>query len=173
MNTPATPRPMHVEDFYFSGTPEIPNNLLLPLVVYRQAVSGGDLAAEFEKIFARNHWPPAWRYGIYPFAHYHSTAHEAIGVYRGRARVHFGHTAGITLDLQAGDAVVIPAGTGHQCLEASPDFHAVGAYPEGQTPDLLRADAREAPAARERIDQVPLPDCDPIAGRNGPLAHLW
>jgi uncharacterized protein YjlB len=164
---------LHVEDFYLSGTPEIPNNLLLPLVVYRQAVSADDLAAEFEKLFASHQWEPAWRYGIYPYAHYHSTAHEVIGVYRGHARVLFGHTDGVTLELEAGDAVAIPAGTGHQCLEASPDFHAVGAYPVGQEPDLLRANAKEALAARARIDAVPLPDADPVAGPDGPLTELW
>jgi uncharacterized protein YjlB len=164
---------MHVEDYYLSGTPEVPNNLLLPLLVYRQAVAATDLAAEFERIFASHDWPPAWRYGIYPYAHYHSTAHEVIGVYRGRSRVLFGHTGGVTLELQPGDAVAIPAGTGHQCLESTPDFHAVGAYPAGQEPDLLRANAAEALQARARIDRVPLPERDPLFGTEGPLTELW
>jgi uncharacterized protein YjlB len=164
---------MRVEDYYLSSTPEIPNNLLLPLVVYRQVISSSDLAEEFEKVFASNGWEPAWRYGIYPFAHYHSTAHEVIGAYRGHATVLFGHTGGVTLELRAGDAVAIPAGTGHQCLESSPDFHAVGAYPEGQEPDIMHADAATIQDARIRIDQVPLPESDPIFGADGPLPELW
>lgn len=164
---------MHVEDYYMSGTPEIPNNFLLPLVVYRKAASAKDLASEFEKIFSSNGWEPAWRYGIYPFAHYHSTAHEVIGVYRGHASVLFGHTDGITLKLAAGDVVVIPAGTGHQCLESSADFHAVGAYPAGQEPDMMRADAGAIADARVRIDEVPMPETDPVLGSDGPLRELW
>jgi uncharacterized protein YjlB len=164
---------MHVEDYYLSGTQEIPNNLLLPLIVYRDAIQGENLAEELERIFSSNGWDPAWRYGIYPFAHYHSTAHEVIGVYRGHARVLFGHTGGIPLDLQAGDIVVIPAGTGHECLESSEDFHAVGAYPAGQEPDMIRADPTKIEEALERIDQVPLPEADPVCGADGPLTELW
>lgn len=164
---------MQVEDYYLSGTPEIPNNLLLPLVVYRDALQAEDLASEVERIFASNGWPPAWRYGIYPFAHYHSTAHEVIGAYRGSAHVLFGHTGGVVLELKAGDVVTIPAGTGHQCLESSPDFHAVGAYPAGQEPDMIRANSSDIKEARERIDQVPLPETDPIFGADGPLTELW
>jgi len=164
---------MRVEDYYLSSTPEIPNNLLLPLIVYREALQAEDLAKEFECVFASHDWPPAWRYGIYPFAHYHSTAHEVIGAYRGSARVLFGHTGGVILELKAGDAVATPAGTGHQCLESSPDFHAVGAYPAGQEPDMIRANAANIKASMERIDQVPLPQNDPILGLDGPLIELW
>ena len=31
-----------------------------------------------------------WRNGIYPYVHYHSMIHEALGVARGRAKVRFG-----------------------------------------------------------------------------------
>lgn len=164
----------HAEDFYLGETPEVPNNPLLPLIVYREAVGGSsDLAAELEKIFASNGWVPAWRYGIHPFPHYHSTAHEVIGVYRGRATVRFGHTSEVEIELRPGDVVVLPAGTGHECLSATPDFHAVGAYPEGQEPDLIRADSSHAAEAAEQIDRVPLPAADPVFGERGPLTDLW
>lgn len=164
----------HIEDYYLSETAEIPNNILLPLLVYRKALhSDGDLASEFERVFASNGWEPAWRYGIYTYAHYHSNAHEVIGVYRGSATVLFGHTGGIKIELRAGDVVILPAGTGHQCLESSPDFHAVGAYPAGQEPDLLKPDAKLAIQMADRIDDVPLPSADPVFGERGPLTELW
>lgn len=171
--TPARASAPAVVDYYLAETPEVPNNPLLPLLVYRRVFRALDLARRFEETFDRHGWPPAWRYGIFPYPHYHSTAHEVIGVYCGNARVRFGHTGGIDLTLEAGDAVVLPAGTGHQALEASPDFHAVGAYPLGQTPDLVRAERDKAAAAIPRIDAVPLPRTDPVFGGCGPLHELW
>jgi len=61
----------------------IPNHPRWPLLVYPAAVqlSGADPAAIFEQHFARNRWPAAWRNGVFPFHHYHSDGHEALGVY--------------------------------------------------------------------------------------------
>lgn len=169
---PAFPERL-AEDYYLGESEEIPNNLLLPLLVYRKILPPADLARAFEKTFANNGWRPAWRDGIYPFAHYHSNAHEVIGIFCGSATVLFGHTGGIEINLGPGDAIVLPAGTGHQCLFSSADFQAVGAYPEGSRPDLMRADAAEKPAAKVRIDLVPLPKLDPIFGAKGPVMDLW
>jgi uncharacterized protein YjlB len=114
-----------------------------------------------------------WRDGIYPFHHFHSTAHEALGIVRGRVRVMLGGPGGAELDLVAGDAVVLPAGTGHRNLGASPDLLVIGAYPPGQVPDLRRGAPDELEASRARILAVPLPPTDPLAGADGPLVALW
>lgn len=161
--------------FRFEDAGAIPNNPTLPLVVYKRAIDlrGGDPASIIEALFTRHAWPAAWRWGVYDFPHYHSTAHEVLGVYRGSASVRFGHTTGATLVLEPGDAVVIPAGVGHQNLGSSRDFHVVGAYPDGQKPDLLRGAAGERPAADEAIASVPLPADDPVFGRIGPLFKHW
>ena len=99
--------------FLFAATPTIPNHPRLPLVVYRKvfiARPDDDLAKQMEERFAQHGWPPAWRWGVYDFPHYHSTAHELLGVFQGRAKLQLGHTAGTTLDVSAGDVIVIPAG---------------------------------------------------------------
>lgn len=164
-----------LEDFLLRDAGSVPNNWLLPLVIYREALASpeGKMAAEFERIFARHGWPPAWRFGIFEFVHYHSSAHEAIGVSAGRARVRFGHTGGVEIWLEAGDVAVIPAGVGHQALESSDDFLAVGAYPAGQQPDMMRGRRGERPQADRLIDNVPLPPSDPVFGKDGPLMALW
>ncbi len=163
-----------IEDFLLADAGEIPNNPLLPLLIYRRAVNRGDkLAEKFEEIFSANGWRPAWRYVIYDYDHYHSTAHEVIGVFQGKARVRFGSTEGVETWVSAGDVVVIPAGVGHMALEQSSDFQAVGAYPVGQEPDIIHANIAARAAAQNRIDKVPLPERDPVYGLGGPIEDLW
>lgn len=164
-----------IEDYLLGEAGAIPNNPLLPLLIYRQAVEAHPekLAGEFEEIFASNGWEPTWRHVIYDYDHYHSTAHEVIGVFQGRAKVRFGSTSGVEAWVEAGDVVVIPAGVGHMSLEQSDDFQAVGAYPTGQKPDILHANAAERAAAEKRIDKVPLPELDPVYGADGAMEDLW
>ena len=168
------PQTIRLEELRFGDDGEVPNNPLLPLLVYRGAIATGrDAAPACADLFARNGWPGAWTNGIYAHHHYHSTAHEVLGIAAGSARVRFGGEAGHTASVAAGDVVVIPAGVAHKCEAASPDLLVVGAYPRGQNPDLVKAGA----AARERvlaaIAAVPLPASDPVLGAEGPLVERW
>ena len=150
----------------------IPNSRL-PLLVYRGALAADAVAATFEQLFAACGWTGSWRDGIYPFHHYHSTGHEVLGVYQGKATVCFGGEGGVTLEVSAGDVVVIPAGVGHKRLASSRDLGVVGAYPGGRAVDLCRGRPGERPGADAAIAQVTLPDSDPVHGANGPLRGLW
>ena len=47
------------------------------------------------------------------------------------ARVRLGGDGGVVLDVKAGDALLLPAGVGHQNLGASADLLVIGAYPKG------------------------------------------
>jgi uncharacterized protein YjlB len=159
----------------FADDGSIPNNPALPFLVYPGALKlpGDDPAATCEAVFAANDWGGCWRDGIYPFAHYHSTAHEVLGICRGEARVRFGGHTGIELTVRTGDVVVIPAGVGHQNLGAGPDLLVVGAYPRGQRFDLCRGRPEERPQALANIARVPLPVADPVYGVDGPLVEHW
>ncbi len=153
----------------------IPNNAKLPLLVYRQAVDlpEEDPAAVFEALFTANGWPAAWRDGIHPFHHYHSTAHEALGVFSGRATACFGGEHGARMTVSAGDVIIIPAGVGHKGIEATRDLGIVGAYPTGTSPDLLRGLTGERPASLVAIARVATPRSDPVYGAEGPLCEHW
>ena len=174
-----------------------PNNAVLPLIVYRAAVDvGGDEPeAAVERHFGANGWGDGFRGDTFPFHHYHSAAHEVVGCARGGARLQFGGPQGPVVDMQAGDAVLIPAGVVHCRLDDAPGYVSVGAYPPGQQPDLCvlsgpdadvsraRSDTEgldlkivgdtEMPAIRASIAGTPLPETDPLAGTRGPVADLW
>jgi uncharacterized protein YjlB len=151
----------------------VPNNVRLPVLLYRAGLSPYeyDLAARFEAAFTRHGWPPRWRDGIYDFHHFHSTAHEALGVAQGEARVELGGPGGREVYLQRGDVLVLPAGTGHCCVAASEDLMVVGAYPAGQDWDICRGPL--SPDALEAMLALPFPASDPIGGAQGPLTRLW
>jgi uncharacterized protein YjlB len=167
--------PLKTDTYVFQDDGIVPNNCL-PLIVRQGAVTpdASDPASAFERTFAKNGWTNSWRNGIYDYQHYHSTAHEALGVAIGSATVQFGGENGETIGLTAGDVVVIPAGVAHARISQSADLLVVGAYADGRDWDLLRdTDSGAIAAARQRIAQVPLPEADPVDGGDGPLMKLW
>jgi uncharacterized protein YjlB len=160
----------------FADDGRIPNNAALPLVLYRGGISlagSPDPEDVIEKTFAANNWGDMWRNGIYPYAHYHSMIHEAMGVARGRATVRFGGEKGQEIEIAPGDVVILPAGTGHQCLTQTPTLVVIGAYPKNGTYNLCRASKAEHAKAVVTIPKVPPPAADPVFGPKGPLIALW
>ena len=163
-----------IEEHWFDDDGVVPNNSRLPLVVYRGVLeSGPGAAASCETLFAGNGWSGGWRGGVYPYHHYHSTAHEVLGIVAGSAKVRLGGDSGTVVDLHAGDVVVIPAGVAHKNEGASPDLLVVGAYPRGQSPDMCSPGAGDHARASRQIAAVPLPAGDPVYGKSGPLLERW
>lgn len=149
----------------------MPNNLRLPLLVYRQVLDlAGDAAGSCERLFAGHGWCGAWRNGIFGYDHFHVSAHEVLGIVRGRVRVRFGGDGAVEAEVAAGDVVVIPAGVSHRNLGASRDLLVIGAYPGGGYPDTS---TEAGPDAAGRVSRVPVPDQDPVYGRTGPLVRQW
>jgi len=156
---------MHIERLLLAPRDWVPNNPTIPVRVYRGLrLADGSVpdAIAFEAMFDAHGWPPDWRGGVYDHHHYHSSAHEVLGVYAGSARLLLGGPGGQVVRVEAGDALMLPAGTGHCRLEADETFRVVGAYPSGQDWDVLR----EAPdaATRARILRLPAPPRDPVDG---------
>ena len=161
---------MRIETFHLAGNGRVPNNPRLPVTLYREAVDarGAETAGRFERLFTDHAWPPDWRGGIYDDHHYHSTAHEVLGVFAGHATLELGGEGGRRVDVSPGDAILLPAGTGHRCIRASKDFAVVGAYPRRQDWDICRKPADAG--VRQRIETLPDPAQDPVTGHRGGLS---
>lgn len=162
-----------VETLHFADDGETPNNPHLPVILYRD-LPEGLWQARAEARLAENGWGGAWRNGIFARHHYHSNAHEVLIVVGACAEVILGGRAGKRLVIGAGEAMLLPAGTGHCLLEADRGFAVVGAYPHGQEDyDLIWSDPAEHARALARIARVPLPAADPLFGPDGPVMQLW
>jgi uncharacterized protein YjlB len=166
--------PPEPETYRFQDDGTIPNSRL-PALLYRRALDPRqrDLAGVFERLFDGHGWRGAWRNGIYPFHHFHSTTHEVLGCARGRARVRLGGENGATVTIAAGDVVVIPAGVGHKHEASTPDFQVVGAYPDGRDWDVCRGEPGKRDRVRANLACVPMPATDPVHGHGGPLLAKW
>jgi uncharacterized protein YjlB len=145
--------PLGTHVFVFDDDGLIPNSTL-PLVIRQGAITpdADDPPKSFEGVFAKNGWTNSWRDGVFDYHHYHSNAHEVLGVVTGSATIRFGGENGETFGVSGGDVVIIPAGVAH---------------------DIMTGDPGQIAAARQRIAAVPAPGGDPVDGANGPLTKLW
>jgi uncharacterized protein YjlB len=148
-------------------------NSELPVLVYRGAVAQPVTAEAVKAVFARNDWPPQWVDTIFTYHHFHSTAHETLGVASGWAKLTLGGPGGRVVEIEAGDVIVIPAGVAHKLEESGGDFAVVGAYPPGQDWDILKGEEGEWDMAMQNLARVPLPRTDPLEGAGGNLPNVW
>jgi uncharacterized protein YjlB len=160
------------ETYFFEDDGGIPNSPL-PVLVYHEVAGASRGPAACEELFASNGWLGAWRDGIFSYHHFHSTAHEVLGIVAGTARVILGGPGGLQFEVGVGDVLVLPAGTGHCNQGASGDLLVVGAYPDGMAWDIRRGDPSEHDEVLDNIRAVPLPGDDPVGGPEGRLVELW
>lgn len=160
-----------VKPVFLEPHSNIPNNQALPLLVYAQVFQEQeDLASKFKEAFASNNWQGAWVNGVFDYHHYHSKAHEVLGVAAGTAILILGGPGAEEIVVQAGDMLVLPAGTGHCLKSASPNFKVVGAYPAGQENYDICTEKDNPEEKRRTIATLALPTSDPVGG---PLLQHW
>jgi uncharacterized protein YjlB len=160
---------------YFDDDGVTPNHPKWPVLLYRNVIhlpKRFDNGTVFDALFTNNGWGRSWRASIYNFLHYHSQIHEVLGIARGHADIQFGGVKGKNIRIKAGDVVVLPAGTGHQRMKASPNFMVVGAYPPDGKYDEC-TDTRDRQKVKGAISKTKKPATDPVFGENGPLRSIW
>lgn len=151
-----------MQKFHFQDDGTYPNNKL-PVLYYEKAFDHTDTIRE---TFHTNRWRNSWVNGIFPYHHYHSTAHEVLGVLSGHATVQLGGPDGEQLNVSRGDVIVLPAGTAHKRIQQSNDFQVLGAYPDGMSFDMKTDKSGEYSQALQQIPNVPIPKLDPVTGNS-------
>jgi uncharacterized protein YjlB len=151
-----------------------PNNSL-PILLYPKVLHLPRLfpALAVRKLFQKNNWGNNWKQGIYTYHHYHSITHEVLGVCKGEALLLLGGEQGVTLFVEEGDVLIIPAGVAHMNLGEEKDVICVGGYPDGKDYDMNYGKKSERPATDENIASVTLPLTDPVFGKKDGLLKLW
>lgn len=129
----APPQP---ETYYINqSTPTVPNSAL-PVLIYRSCLPFSSTAQSVSDFGTQNHWPPGGVFKHYPTAHFHNVTHECYAVVKGSSRLLLGcgpekdQSSGTVVLLKQGDAIVLPAGVSHCCLESWDEYEYVGLYPE-------------------------------------------
>ena len=155
-----------IRTIHFDRANDVPNSNL-PVLLYRSVLAGqaSSKAGTFRYHFKANGWTGIWTDTIYDYTHFHSNAHEVLGIAEGKVTLRLGGNGGSLVRLKAGDMLVLPAGVGHRRVSAG-DVKAIGAYPRGQSHYDMKREGR-------RIPKVPLPLADPFYGPDGPLIATW
>ncbi|MVA27286.1 cupin domain-containing protein (plasmid) [Agrobacterium vitis] len=161
---------MNVEKVIFQQSEWVPNNQRLPVLIYQAALTEAG-SSGFEAAFSGNGWTGIWRDGVFDYHHYHTGAHEVLGVGSGSATLLLGGPDGREFKVSKGDCLILPAGTGHRNLGSSPDFQVVGAYPKDQHADIQTLAATAE--MQEKISSLPVPDMDALYGSTGGLVEIW
>ncbi len=152
----------------------IPNNPILPAVVAAKAVGSNVTANEVRATYRRNGWGGTWIYTVFDYHHYHPASHEVLTCVSGSAKLQLGGPEGPVVDVQPGDAIILPAGFGHKRVTSTSGFAVVGAYPQGQeSPAIIPAGGLDLDKAHAEIAATALPKTDPLSGPNGPLMTAW
>lgn len=162
------------ELFYVKDDGIFPNSHL-PIIYYPKVLKLPKLfpAQHIKNLFRKNNWANNWKQGIYTYHHYHSTTHEVLGICKGETLLQLGGENGITLFVEAGDVLIIPAGVAHMNLGEENDVSVVGAYPDGRDFDMNYGKPGERPKTDHNVASIPLPLTDPVFGEDGELLHAW
>ncbi|KAA1469258.1 hypothetical protein DENSPDRAFT_816071 [Dentipellis sp. KUC8613] len=154
------------QSFYLKPTKLIPNSRY-PLIFYPSAFPENATANDIAEHFEQNGWIKQWSYGMYRASHYHSTTHEALGVYSGCAQLRFGvadsepdvqQQRALVLNVRPGDVIVVPAGVAHRTLAEIGEFLMVGAYPVGARQWDMNY------GGEDKVIEDSIPPSDPVLG---------
>ncbi|EJT98747.1 hypothetical protein DACRYDRAFT_24320 [Dacryopinax primogenitus] len=145
----------------------------LPILIYHNVFPADTPPGTIESHMRSNGYEPQWRYGMYPFSHFHTTTYEVLAVYSGSAICQFGGDSNpgkVHMQVQEGDVVILPPGMAHKGVEMPNGFMMVGSYPMGYHWDEKRKGQK---GFEEKIRAVKGLVKDPVYGEEGPaLEHL-
>jgi uncharacterized protein YjlB len=156
-----------VRKIHFEKAVDVPNSPL-PVLLYRGVLAPhtANKADTFRARFKKSGWAGIWTDTIYDYTHFHSNAHEVLGIAEGKVTLRLGGEQGSILRLKAGDMLVLPAGIGHRRVGDDEGLKVIGACPRGQSHFDMKRKGRTT-------RKVLLPSEDPFYGPDGPLIRAW
>ncbi len=150
--------------------PSVPNNAADPAILAKNALGGPRAEKSVEALFRSNGWTGTWTWEVFEYHHFHPDAFEALGVASGSATLMLGGPQGETVEVEAGDVIILPPGFGHRQVAKSDDFRICGAYPPGQEDySLIHGEEGYDDEVSRVIADAPPPETDPVWGGRGPL----
>ena len=166
--TPRSPQKAEITSPKFPVGDQVPNNLDHPAVIARDALGGAHDDRAVRGLMERNGWAGTWTSIVFDYHHFHPDAFEALAVASGSATLMLGGPQGETLEVRAGDVMILPPGFGHRRLAMRDGFQICGAYPPGQENyTIVRAGYDDA--MLRQIAAVTNPRTDPAWGADGAL----
>ena len=151
----------------------IPNNPHLPALILKAAIDAPS-SVTVRALCKANRRGGTWEWTVFDYHHFHPSSHEALICVSGRAVLQLGGDDGQAVEVEKGDALILPAGFGHKLLSSSEGFAVIGAYPPGQeNPEILPAGMLDMETALSSIVETPLPETDPLTGNTGVLLDTW
>src|SRR5699024_3881969 len=179
LNQPTFPtrRSSDLETIYLNEEKPYPNNPLP--VLYFENVLAASLEEEYNgddvlQLFTNNGYTNGWKNRIIDQHHFHSSAHESLTYTEGKLCVKLGGENGEMLTIRKGDVLLLPAGSAHKKLEATANHEIVGAYPLNDSDyDFQYGDASDYEMIKKSIENVNLPDTDPVTGAPGNIQQFW
>jgi uncharacterized protein YjlB len=149
---------------------EVPNNPWHPAVIARDALGGAHDDRAVRSLMERNGWGGTWTSIVFDYHHFHPDAFEALAVAAGSATLMLGGPQGETVDVRAGDVMILPPGFGHRRLALRDNFQICGAYPPGQEHyTVVRGSSGYDDAMLRQIADVAKPGTDPVWNAGGAL----
>ena len=99
-----------VRKIYFGKAAGVPNSML-PVLLYRSVLPlhTAGKADTFRERFRSTGWVGIWADTVYDHTHFHSNAHEVLGIAEGKVTLRLGGDRGPHFRLKAGDMLVLPA----------------------------------------------------------------
>jgi uncharacterized protein YjlB len=134
---PSATSPPDPETYYLtSSTQHVPNSIL-PVLIYRSCLTTSLTPLSVCSTIEPNAWQKGGIFKHYGAHHYHSVTHECYAVFKGGSKLLLGRGPldaatehDLVVEVEAGDAIVLPAGVAHCSLESWGEYEYVGLYPE-------------------------------------------
>ncbi|CAG9948963.1 unnamed protein product [Clonostachys rosea f. rosea IK726] len=166
---------MQVNCYYLGSNQDAPNNTL-PVLHYQDVLPQPATEASVTEFLTRNKWEKRGTWGHIGIRHFHPNSHECYGIFQGSSKLLIGKIKqgdGVEINVKSGDVIVLPAGTAHSSIESSPNYRYIGVYPQGCPKWRNEMGKKPAEQFHATIQDVAMPEADPVYGESGPLTRLW